>query len=226
MTARTIPHVEPYPLPTADELPANIAPWSVDTSRAALLLHDMQRFFLRAFPDTPRRELVANCARLRARCRQLGVPVAYTAQPGNMTPSQRGLLNAFWGPGMSSDAADRELVAELAADPAEKLITKWRYSAFHASDLQAWLLDNGRDQLIVCGVYAHIGVLATVQDSFSRDFETFLVADAIADFSPRHHRSALEHAAQNCAVVTTTEQAVHALDATAGTSRILAHGRQ
>ncbi len=218
--------MEPYTLPSAGELPVNIAPWSVDTARAALLLHDMQRFFLRVFPDMPRRELVDNCVRLRARCRDLGVPIAYTAQPGSMTPSQRGLLTAFWGPGMSGDAADRALVPELAAGPDEKMITKWRYSAFHASDLHAWMRDNGRDQLIVCGVYAHIGVLATVQDSFSRDIETFLVADAVADFSARHHRSALEHAAHNCAVVTTTEQAVQELDATAGASRVLAHGRQ
>lgn len=226
MSPRSIPQVEPYALPCADDLPANIAPWSVDAARVTLLLHDMQRFFLRVFPDTPRRALVDHCARLRDRCRSLGVPIAYTAQPGSMTPSQRGLLNAFWGPGMSGDSADRALVPELASAPGEKVVTKWRYSAFHASDLHSWMLENGRDQLIVCGVYAHIGVLATAQDSFSRDIETFLVADAIADFSARHHHSALEHAAQNCAVVTTTERVVEELDATADTTRILAHGRQ
>jgi isochorismate hydrolase len=223
VSPRAIPPVESYLLPGASDLPANIAPWSVDASRAALLVHDMQRFFLRVFPDTPRRALVDNCAQLRDRCRRLGVPIAYTAQPGSMTPSQRGLLNVFWGPGMSGDAADRALVPELEAAPGEKMITKWRYSAFHASDLHTWMLENGRDQLMVCGVYAHIGVLATAQDSFSRDIETFLIADAVADFSARHHWSALEHAAQNCATVTTTEQALAELDASA--SRVLAHGR-
>jgi hypothetical protein len=39
----------------------------------------------------------------------------------------------------------------------------------------------------VCGVFAHIGCLLTAADAFSLDFETFLLADAVADFSLSDH---------------------------------------
>ncbi|MET9768672.1 isochorismatase family protein [Streptomyces sp. NPDC006415] len=198
--------ISAYPLPTAAELPIGRAQWKPDSRRAALLVHDMQRYFLAPFPPAVRDPLVRNCALLRVRCAALGVPVFYTAQPGGMTDEERGLLKDFWGPGMKVDPADRQIVAELAPGPADQVLTKWRYSAFFRSDLLARLRAQDRDQLIVCGVYAHVGVMATALEAFTNDIESFLVADAVGDFSDRHHRLALDYAAARCSVVTTTEE--------------------
>ncbi|MFJ4337090.1 isochorismatase family protein [Streptomyces sp. NPDC088915] len=195
-----------YPLPTAAELPAGTAKWTPDPGRAALLVHDMQRYFLAPFAPETRDPLVRHCALLRERCAGLGVPVFYTAQPGGMTDEERGLLKDFWGPGMRVDPADRQIVPELAPSPADRVLTKWRYSAFFRSDLLAQLRARGRDQLIVCGVYAHVGVVATALEAFTNDIRTFLVADAVGDFSADHHRLALAYAAARCSVVTTTEE--------------------
>ena len=41
-------------------------------------------------------------------------------------------------------------------------------------------LVRGRDQLLVTGVYAHIGCTATVVEAFQRDIEAFSAADAVA----------------------------------------------
>jgi isochorismate hydrolase len=201
-----IPRIEPYPMPTADYLPANTAQWSVDPHRAVLLIHDMQQYFLRSFPpvDAPGDELVRNTALLRNRCSLLGVPVAYTAQPGSMTEKQRGLLKDFWGPGMRVDPADRQVAGPVAPAPGDWVFTKWRYSAFFKSALLERMREHRRDQLIICGVYAHVGVLITAVEAFTNDIQPFLVADAVADFSAQYHRLALDYAAQRCAVVTTT----------------------
>nr|AHE14508.1 phenazine biosynthesis protein PhzD [uncultured bacterium] len=209
--------ISPYPMPAAADLPVNIADWRPDPRRAVLLVHDMQNYFLRPFEaaSSPRRELVGNVARLRARCAELGVPVAYTAQPGNMTAQQRGLLADFWGPGMRVTPEDREIVKPVAPVPGDWQLTKWRYSAFFASDLQERMRAHGRDQLVLCGIYAHIGVLMTAVDAFSRDIETFLAADAVADFSAERHRLAVEYAASNCAVVLLTGQLLETLDGAA-----------
>jgi trans-2,3-dihydro-3-hydroxyanthranilic acid synthase len=196
-----LPPIESYPLPTAGDLPENTAGWVADPARAVLLVHDMQRYFLRALPDTLRHDVVQNAASVRNRCARLGVPVAYTVQPGDMDDTQRGLLKDFWGPGMRASAEDRRVVGPLEPGPADWQFTKWRYSAFFRSDFLQRMRDAGRDQLIVCGVYAHIGVMATAVEAFTNDIETFLVADAVADFSERHHHMALQYAAERCAVV-------------------------
>lgn len=201
-----LPQIVPYPMPTEAGLPANTAHWIARPERAVLLIHDMQEFFLRPFPggESPRSELLAHAISLRRRCADLGVPVAYTAQPGGMSRSERGLLQDFWGPGMRGEPSDRQVLGELAPAPDDWMFTKWRYSAFHRTSLLAEMQRAGRDQLIICGVYAHVGVLMTACDAFSCDIETFVAADAIADFSLEHHRMALEYAAARCAVVRST----------------------
>ncbi|MDQ0598292.1 isochorismate hydrolase [Streptomyces canus] len=196
-----LPPIASYPLPTAEDLPENLADWAPDPDRAVLLVHDMQRYFLQALPDPLRGQLVDNAAALRKRAAALGVPVAYTAQPGRMTDEQRGLLKDFWGPGMRTDPADREVVPELAPAEDDWVFTKWRYSAFFRSDLLERMRAAGRDQLVLCGVYAHVGVLATALEAFTHDIRTFLAADALGDFSEAYHRLALDYAAERCAVV-------------------------
>lgn len=198
--------ITPYPLPTEGDLPSPAVSWTAHPDRAVLLIHDMQRYFLRPFPDGLRRQLVHNTAQLRDRCARLGVPVAYTAQPGGMSDTERGLLKDFWGTGMRTDPEDRQVVDALAPADADWTLTKWRYSAFFKTDLLRRMREAGRDQLILCGVYAHIGVLATAVDAYSHDVQPFLVADATADFSQDHHRLALTYAAECCARVTAAKE--------------------
>ncbi|GHD17664.1 phenazine biosynthesis protein PhzD [Nocardiopsis kunsanensis] len=208
-----IPRIADYPLPSRNGLPDNTVDWTLDPDRAALLVHDMQHFFLRPFGAAPelRKNLVEHCALLREACVDHGVPVAYTAQPGGMSPEQRGLLKDFWGAGMTASPEDRDIIDELSPGPRDLVVTKWRYSAFHRSDLLGWLASQGRDQLIVCGVYAHVGVMMTVVDAFSHDVQVFLPADGIADFTPEYHELALDYTAARCGSVTTTNSLLASL---------------
>jgi isochorismate hydrolase len=210
-----IPRITPYPMPTEADLPRNLVRWQPDPSRAVLLVHDMQRYFAAAFAagQPPFTELVANIRRLRAVADLLGMPVVYTAQPGDMTRAQRGLLHDFWGPGMDCSADDRLIIAELAPSTQDTVLTKWRYSAFHRTGLTELLARQGRDQLVICGIYAHIGCLMTACDSFTQDIQPFFVADALADFSAADHHMALRYAATRCAVTMTAGNVVGALRA-------------
>ncbi|MER7311272.1 isochorismatase family protein [Streptomyces halstedii] len=214
-----IPTIEPYPMPTQGDMPANTASWSVDPSRAVLLVHDMQYYFLRPFPAgaSPVDDLLGNTVRLRQTCARLGVPVAYTAQPGDMTDEQRGLLRDFWGPGMSAGPRDRAVVDELAPGPDDTVFTKWRPSAFFRTGLLDLLRDTGRDQLIVCGVYAHVGILMTTGEACAHDIQTFVVGDAVADFTPADHRMTLEYVATRCGMTVTTKTVLRQLEEASGT---------
>ncbi|GAA3191502.1 isochorismatase family protein [Dactylosporangium siamense] len=218
-----IPSIAGYPMPTRAQLGEQTLRWRPDPRRAVLLVHDMQRYFVDRFPAgaAPTVDLVANTVRARQLARRHGLPVLYTAQPGRMSRADRGLLHDLWGPGMSDDPAEHAIIADLTPGAGEPVVTKYRYSAFHRTDLAEHLTRLGRDQLVVCGVFAHIGCLLTACDAYSRDIEVFLVADAVADFSLRDHLMALEYAARRCAVTLTTQE----LAAYVGAGRIISGPR-
>ncbi|GLI09139.1 isochorismatase [Paenibacillus tyrfis] len=215
-----LPAITPYPMPTASDLPTNRVNWTPDPKRAVLLIHDMQQYFVDAFTAgaSPVIELLENIRALRSACDELGIPVVYSAQPGGQTPEQRGLLQDFWGPGINDGPYQKQIVKELPPGERDIVLTKWRYSAFQKTDFRARLTQLGRDQLIVCGIYAHIGCLMTSCEAFMQEVEPFFVADAVADFSLEKHRLAITYAAERCAVVMTTERLIKALRGEAGAS--------
>lgn len=212
-------------MPAQDELPANEMDWTVRADRAVLLIHDMQQYFLNFFPSgQPLDTLVDNVVRLRTAAVRAGVPVVYTAQPGGMTEDERGLLRDIWGPGMDKDPAKRRVVPELTPAKDDLVLTKWRYSAFARSPLSEHLRALGRDQLIVAGVYAHVGCLMTVAAAYERDIQAFLVADAIADFDAEYHRMALRYAAERCAMTVPTASVISELAARTADEKLLHSG--
>lgn len=211
----SLPEIRPYPLPGAGELPAGRVAWRPDAARAALLVHDMQRYFLAPYTGAPIPEMTANTAALLAVARERGVPVFYTAQPGRQRAGERGLLTEFWGEGIGAvvdtDPRAADIVDALAPAPGDTVVAKWRYSAFQRSPLAEELAARGRDQLLITGVYAHIGCQATAVEAFMRDVRPFLVADGVADFSRERHDQACEYVAQRCGAVLTTADARTAL---------------
>lgn len=94
-----IPKIPSYPMPA--ELPANRVTWGFEPQRAALLVHDMQDYFLDFYDRdaAPVPALLANARRLIDFAHASGMPVCYTAQSAAQTPEQRALLTDMWGPG-------------------------------------------------------------------------------------------------------------------------------
>ena len=205
----SIPAINSYALPTQNELPTNRVKWTVDSARAVLLVHDMQDYFLRFYGDNNPlvKNLIANIAALRSWAKAAHIPVVYTAQPSEQSPQDRALLNDMWGPGLTTaDPTLKQVVSALAPDENDTVLVKWRYSAFQRSNLQDLMKTWQRDQLIIVGVYAHIGCLTTALDAFMRDIKPFMVADAVADFTEAEHRMALTYIAGRCGAVVTTDQ--------------------
>ena len=214
----SIPKIASYPMPAAAAMPPNRVDWTPDPARAVLLIHDMQDYFLDFYDGAaaPIPELLAHVRRLRDACDAAGVPVVYSAQPAEQSALERGLLNDWWGPGLTAHPERASICASIAPRAHDTVLVKWRYSAFARSDLHERMQAQGRDQLIVCGVYAHIGCLMSAADAFMRDIEPFLAGDALADFSAGQHALALDYVAQRCGVVATTARIIDALRAAPG----------
>ena len=216
-----LPKIAPYSYREQEH--QNRVNWRVDSARAALLVHDMQRYFVRAFelerdgqplPDAQINIAIANIRRLLDAAHAANIPVYYTAQPPRQNPADRRLLTDFWGDGLQDDE-NAQILDELAPTEADTVLTKWRYSAFVRSPLEEQLKDLGRDQLIIGGIYAHIGCLTTALEAFMRDIQPFMVADALADFTVEEHRMACEYASGRCARVLNTAEVLEHLNADA-----------
>ena len=206
----SIPRIQSYAMPT--QWPQAKPAWKIDAARSVLLVHDMQQYFVDFFDanQAPVPQLVANIQRLCDAAREAGVPIVYTAQPGNQDPRDRVLLTDFWGKGLSDEPEITRILPALQPQAGDTVMTKWRYSAFKRSPLEDWMRERGRDQLVICGVYAHIGCLMTAAEAFMLDVQPFLIADALGDFSLQEHEYALDYAAKRCAQINGTTQAIKA----------------
>ncbi len=210
---RRLPSIPAYDLPAEGDWPPSRADWVLDAGRAALLIHDMQAYFVDAFQPgaAPIAPVVEHIAALAAAARDRGVPVFYTAQNGDQDRRDRGLQADLWGPGMRHVPQHQPIIAPLAPAAGDIVLVKHRYSAFQRSHLDEMMRVRGRDQLVICGVYAHIGCMLTAAEAFQRDIHPFLAADALADFSRQWHDAALAQAADCFAVVQSTRQIIEAL---------------
>ena len=218
-----IPKLTAYALPTAAELPTNKVNWSFEPERAALLIHDMQEYFVNFWGENSdmMQQVVANIAKLRAYCKEHNIPVYYTAQPKEQSDEDRALLNDMWGPGLTRSPEQQRIVAELAPDEADTVLVKWRYSAFHRSPLEQMLKETGRNQLLITGVYAHIGCMTTATDAFMRDIKPFFIADALADFTRDEHLMSLNYVAGLSGRVVMTDELLPSVPATKAALREL-----
>lgn len=218
-----IPKLTGYALPTANDIPDNKVQWAFEPDRAALLIHDMQEYFLNFWGDDSEMmdTVVANIAALRDFCKKNGIPVYYTAQPKEQSDEDRALLNDMWGPGLTRSPEQQRVIAALAPDEADTVLVKWRYSAFHRSPLEQMLKESGRNQLIITGVYAHIGCMTTATDAFMRDIKPFFVADALADFSRDEHLMSLKYVAGRSGRVVMTDELLPSIPASKEALRAL-----
>ncbi|EKO3484884.1 isochorismatase family protein [Vibrio fluvialis] len=199
-----IPRIAGYSLPASEHYPLNKTQWQIDPAKAVLLIHDMQEYFVNFFDTTqsPMCDIINNIQRLKAAVKQAGIPVVYTAQPANQDQAERALLTDFWGPGLQEETA---ILAALAPAADDVEYVKWRYSAFKKTSLLEDMQAQGRDQLIICGVYGHIGILSTALEAFMLDIKPFVIGDAIADFSQQDHIHTLNYLAGRAASVQTLQ---------------------
>jgi maleamate amidohydrolase len=161
--------------------------------RPALLIIDMQNDF--CDPDAPStlypsilttfEPIEALCAAARAK----RVPIIYTQGLVAADGSSAGLWRfkmKHHGLGSVQIEGSRgaEIVDALKPEPGDRLIRKWRPSAFFRTDLEVFLTVQGIDTLLLAGTSLSGCVRATATDAFMRDIRPMIVKEAVADRSP------------------------------------------
>jgi nicotinamidase-related amidase len=156
---------------------------------AALLVIDVQDGFssYKCFDD-----VVAATAKLVKGAQILDVPIVVTEQ---------------YPRGLGSTTAGVGLPAEVA--PIEKTV----FSACRADGFQL----HGRQQVILCGIEAHVCVLQTALDLLEQGIEVQIVTDAVGSRHKKDRKVGLRRLEQAGCVLTTVEAALLELCGQAGT---------
>ena len=175
-------------------------------SRTGLIVIDMQNSFCSedggcqkaGLPVEHLKVVIEPCKRLIAIARECEVPVIYTRFCLRRDYSDGGVIIHELSPHLKEvgalieDTWDVEVVDELQPSDGDRVIDKNRPSAFYAAEFEAALTELGLNSLVVCGVTTNCCVETTVRDASQRDYKTFVVADAVAEFEDDRHRIALQ----------------------------------
>jgi ureidoacrylate peracid hydrolase len=174
--------------------------------RCALLVVDMQNGFCHpdgsfaamGFDTAALRTAVGGCRDLIAAARRRDVPVIFTRYVYERGYADAGVTNRELFPeirkhnGLLTGSWDADLLADLPASDGDVIIDKSRYSAFYGTRLEPLLRGQRIRSLVVCGVTTNMCVETTVRDASQRDYRTFVVSDATAEFTAERHRHSLD----------------------------------
>jgi maleamate amidohydrolase len=189
--------------------------------RPAVLVTDMQNDF--CAPDAPTTlwpsivDTFAPIRRLCAAARERRIPVIYTQGLVAADGSTAGLWRfkqRYHREGRVQIEGSRgaEIAAELAPAAGDRVVRKWRPSAFFRTDLEVFLGVRGIDTLLVCGTSVSGCVRATVTDAFMRDIRCMIVREGVADRTPAVLEANLFDLDQKYADVVTLAEAVAYLE--------------
>jgi maleamate amidohydrolase len=129
-------------------------------------------------------------ARLIDAFRAGGHPVVFTRSAPNNTPFVgRSTKSKKVPPAMSE--RDNTIPPCIAPLDGEWVLGKERASAFFQTALPSYLIKRNVDAVAVCGVSTSGCVRATVADSYSHGYETWIIADACFDRSQFLHSANL-----------------------------------
>lgn len=177
-----------------------------DPATAAVLLVDLQEAFCASTGSMARqgRDITSsvaaarNCDRLAALARSAGIVVIWTRY--QLRPDYRdgGWFTRELRPNirksesLRSDRQDSALWSELTIAPDDFILDKPRMSSFYATQLEAILRGEGITTLFIAGVTTSMCVETTVRDASQRDYRTYVVEDACADWAAERHQPSLD----------------------------------
>ena len=164
----------------------------LDRGRAALVVVDVQEAFRPAVLGFD--EVAANVAVLVRGARVLGLPVLVTEQYpqglGRTVPEVAGHLDGI--------------------EPIEKV-------CFSAAQAEGFAGALDRDQVLLCGIEAHVCVNQTAEDLLADGREVHVAADAVTSRTAANRDLGLHKMERSGAIVTSVETALFELLGRAGT---------
>lgn len=187
-------------------------PAVVDPAASALLILDMQRYFLEAdshayIPSAD--AIIANIKQLQEVFFQLGRPVIQTRHLN--TDENAGQMKHWWRDLIREDTPYSK-ISDSIRDRRALQLDKNQYDAFFETPLENMLREKGVRQVVVTGVMTHLCCDTTARSAFIRGFEVFFVVDATATYTRQLHQASLLNLTHGFALPMMTNSILAALE--------------
>lgn len=180
----------------------------------ALVVIDLQNG-LRGVPGAPNtiEEVIERSARLADAFRERGLPVvlvrvSFSPDGGDAVPGRSEVGTRHTARPEGYDL----IVDELAGHPADLVVTKRNWGAFHGTDLDVRLRRRGITQLVLTGVATSVGVESTARAAHEHGYHVTLASDAMTDMDAEAHRHSTEKIFRRLGETGTTEEILTLLD--------------
>lgn len=213
--------MEPYV--TSDILEAKTQEWlekiepfnqhrmQLDREKSALLVIDMQNFFLD--PASPTftcggPAILPNLKELIQAFRAAGRPVIYACHVHHPDRIDAGIMGWWWEGMCVEGTPESKVHDDITPLPNEKVILKHRYSAFFNTDLETILRCLKVEDLVISGIMTNMCCESTARDAYYRDYRIFFLADCTGSINEEMHTASLLNLSLGFAYVTTTQDII------------------
>jgi nicotinamidase-related amidase len=195
--------------------PFNTHKLALNPSKSALLVIDMQKFFLD--PESPTftcggLAIIDNLKSLIDAYRRKGLPVIFTCHVHDPKGIDAGIMKWWWEGMCIENSPESKVIDEIAPREEEKIIYKHRYSAFYNTDLETYLRGLKVEDLVVTGIMTNMCCESTARDAYYRDYRVFFLADATGSINEEMHIASLLNLALGFAYVTHTQEILNFLE--------------
>ncbi len=194
--------------------PFNIHQMQLNKDKAALLVIDMQKFFLD--PASPSftcggLAILPGLRRLITSFRDAGRPVIYTKHVHHPGLFDAGIMEWWWDGMCLEGSPESEVHEDLAPLPNEKIVLKHRYSSFYNTDLETILRCLKVEDLVITGIMTNMCCESTARDAYYRDYRVFFPADGSGSINEEMHMASLLNLSFGFAYITTVEALIQQL---------------
>ncbi|MDD5094875.1 MAG: isochorismatase family protein [Dehalococcoidia bacterium] len=182
---------------------------TLDPKRSALLVIDMQRYFV---DESSGAYLSASAAIIPGILRVIdcfshaGSPIFFTRHLN--TDVNAGMMSSWWHGDLIRPEDPLSEISPRFDVSKGTVIEKSRYDAFYQTQLGEILHGQNINQVIICGVMTHLCCETTARSAFMRGFEVFFAVDGTATQNEAFHRAALLNLAHGFAVPVLIEEIV------------------
>lgn len=189
--------------------PFNVQKMELNVAKSALLVIDMQKFFLDSNSPTftcGGLAIIDNIKILIEHFRKNGRPVVYTRHVHDPEGIDAGIMKWWWEGMCVEGTPESHIIDDLKPQEKERIINKHRYSAFYNTDLEVYLRGLRVEDLVITGIMTNMCCESTARDAYYRDYRVFFLADATGSINEEMHLGSLLNLSFGFALVTTTQK--------------------